>query len=113
MAHLTGIFAELNPVLSNWTDVELRDDFQAMVDVGIEFVAIRAVALGSSFDEDDFDACPLGRFNVYYNVSASVMTCVDTIDATLLDRVMAASSEVGLKIHLGLAYPSGESKSAS
>ena len=68
--HLSGVFVALDAVTANRSS--WRADLQAMKDVGIEFLVLRATAQGISWNAstDPAAGCPLGRFDTYFPPAA-------------------------------------------
>ena len=115
--HLSGVFVALDAVTANRSS--WRADLQAMKDVGIEFLVLRATAQGISWNAstDPAAGCPLGRFDTYFPPAAgsALQRCLKeqlgNIDA--VGTVLADAAALDLGVHLGLAYPEGAANAAA
>ena len=115
--HLSGIFVALDRVTANRSS--WRADLQAMADVGIQFLILRATAQGVSWNasSDPAAGCPLGRFDGYYPPAAGspLAHCMTEQlgNADAVGTVLADAAALGLGVHLGLAYPEGAANAAA
>ena len=115
--HLSGIFVALDAVTANRTS--WRADLQAMKDVGIEFLVVRAAAQGVSWNAsaDPSAGCPLGRFDAYFPPVAGspLARCLrqQLGNADALRTVLEDAAALGLGVHLGLSYPEGAANAAA
>ena len=103
--HLTGIFLSINSAQAVWSRQQWVDDLMAMKDVGIEFFCPRAAANGQSLPTKD---CPFGEFISFYPSKNSCFKPLPNMpEGGAVATLLAAAQIVGLKVHLGLAWPSG------
>lgn len=104
--HLSGIFLSINSETAKWTKAQWVADLQAMKDVGISFFCPRAAANGVSSTPNA--SCPLGAFKSFYHSTRN--PCFEPVAGMppggAYGTVLEAASIVGLKVHLGLAWPS-------
>eukprot|EP01043_Picozoa_sp_COSAG02_P063022 COSAG02_NODE_8830_length_2429_cov_1.829614_2_plen_539_part_00 len=102
--HLSGIFLSINSAQATWSKQQWIDDLMAMKDVGIEFFCPRAAANGRSAPTKD---CPFGEFTSFYPSKNSCFKPVLNMpEGGALATLLMAAQIVGLKVHLGLAWPS-------
>ena len=102
---LNGIFVALQPETAVWSVEEWATDISSMAAVGIDFFAVKDVALGSPTGLPTPE-CPLGIFTAYY--PSAMAPCVipsssygnQTVANILAGASMAAGN---VKVHLGLA----------
>ena len=103
--HLNGIFLSINGAQANWTQPQWEKDLRAMKAVGIEFFCPRAAADGDG--SGPTDACPFGGFTSFFpSRNPCFHASPGMPEGGALATLLAAAKAVGLKVHLGLAWPS-------
>ena len=103
--HLNGIFLSINGAQANWTQAQWETDLHDMKAVGIEFFCPRAAADGDGSLPSI--RCPLGNFTSFYpSKNPCFHASPGMPEGGAMAALLAAARVVGLKVHLGLAWPS-------
>ena len=101
---LSGIFVDLTPTTRAWSQAQWTTDLRSMAAAGIEFLVVHHSAVG---DANVSAACPAGRYEAYFEVSAECFRqAADNASVGSggsLGAILHAARTVGLRIHLGLA----------
>jgi hypothetical protein len=104
--HLSGIFLRINPNTAKWSREEWATDLRSMQAVGIHFVCLHVVALGTNVSSSQ---CPYGKYSTYFPTSGLPSPCFTAAAGaagSALLTILEAMEEVGgMTISLGLAEP--------
>ena len=111
-----GIFVALTNATMHWTEEQWLVDLQSMVNVGMTFFILPALA-DAHGQGPPTEQCPLGLFSCNFNLSGFATrtnesaACFRQVGSTeyaggTVMTVLQAAAKVGLKVHLGAALTS-------
>ena len=103
--HLSGIFLSLYSGDISKNATEWDREFQAMKEVGIDFVGVRAALVGSS--SAIAGGCSLGTYTAYYPTQLTPTGCykVDATGGSALGYLLDGAAAHGVKVHIAPVMP--------